>query len=89
VREEDDSLAGPLGIFSHAAALQPTSSLGLSNPRVAKAWICSSITMDGSQTVFGAGTCAGSIFSSSTPVDLDLKTTSVLVRMCECVARRT
>jgi hypothetical protein len=46
------------------ADLQATSALDLSNPRVTKASIYSSVTTDSSQTVFGAGTYAGSIFSS-------------------------
>jgi hypothetical protein len=49
VREEDDGLAGPLCRELLACpGLQPTSVLGLSNPRSTKAWIYSSVTVDGS-----------------------------------------
>jgi hypothetical protein len=82
VCEEDDSLANNLGreLIAHRW-LQLTSILGLSNPWVAKDWICSSIATVGSRMVSGTGTCAGSILSSTTSIDLDLNTTSVLVRM--------
>jgi hypothetical protein len=55
--------------------------LGLSSPWSASDWICSSVTVYVSQTVRGSGTGAFSIFSSSKPVDLDLKSTRDLVRM--------
>jgi hypothetical protein len=44
-------------------------------------WICSSVTVDGSQTVCGSRIGTFSIFSSLKPIDLDLKTTRVLVCM--------
>jgi hypothetical protein len=82
VRDEDDDLACPLrGNSSPAAGLQPNSALGLSNPRVARAWIRSSVTTNGSQTVCGGGIEAHSIFSSSKPTNLDLNTTRLLVHM--------
>jgi hypothetical protein len=70
-----------VGNSSPGAGLQLTCDLGLSNPRSASDWICSSITVDVSQTVRGSGTGAFSIFSSSKPVDLDLKSRRDLVRM--------
>jgi hypothetical protein len=60
---------------SPAAGLQPTFVLGLSSPRSTRAWIGSSVTVDGSQTVRGSGTGAFSIFPSSKLVDLDLNST--------------
>jgi hypothetical protein len=70
-----------VGNSSPAAGLQPTCDLGLSNPRSASDWICSSVTVDASQTVHGSGMGAFSILPSSKPVHLDLKVTSDLVRM--------
>jgi hypothetical protein len=70
-----------VGNSSPVASLHRTSALGLSNPRVAKARICSSVTKDGSQTVCGGRIGTSSIFSSSNPIDLDLNTTRVFVRM--------
>jgi hypothetical protein len=82
VREEDDGLAGPLcwELLAHRRPLVAFV-LGLSNSRSAKAWICSSATVDSSQTVSGSGTGAFSIFPSSKPMDLDLNITRDLVRM--------
>jgi hypothetical protein len=70
-----------VGNSSPAAGLQPTCDLGLSSPRSASNWICSSVTVDASQTVHGSGTGAFSILPSSKPVHLDLKVMGDLVRM--------
>jgi hypothetical protein len=72
-----------VGNASPAADVHATSALGLNNPRVAKAWIYSSVTTDDSHMVADTSTCAGSIFSSSTPVDLALNTPLVSSFACE------
>jgi hypothetical protein len=66
MREEDDGLAGPtVGNSAPAAGLQPTCALGLSSPRFASDWICSSVIVDVSQTVLGSRMDAFSILLSS------------------------
>jgi hypothetical protein len=75
------SLVPSVGNTSLAASLQPTSYLGFSRPHVAKLWICSSTTVNGSQMLYGGGVRSGAISSSSTPVDLALNTTSDFVHM--------
>jgi hypothetical protein len=72
-----------VGNSSPTIGLQLTCDLGLSSPRYANAWICSSVTIDASQTVLGSGMGAFSVLPSSKLVHLDLKVTSDLVRMRE------
>jgi hypothetical protein len=85
VRDEDDCLVGALGRnASPTAGLHLTCELGRSSLRSTSDCMCSSVTVDGSQTVLGSGIVGFSILPSSNPMLMDLKVTNDFTCMRGC-----
>jgi hypothetical protein len=70
-----------VGNASPVVGLHATYDLGRSSPRSTSDWICSSVTIDVSQTVLRSGIAGFSILASSNLMLLDLKVTSDFTRM--------